>query len=144
MKIDPFELEERKPLADGPANFEILSALDVVSKKKADIGEMTPDQMKIIFRVWDKDGVEGVVTDYVPYELKWKLSAFLRGIGKPELSKTGNIDTVTFAGICGKFILKTKTSAEYGARINVSEYVTKEVKKENPSTEPELDDDIPF
>ena len=124
MRIEPFKIEDFPLLAEGEAQFQIIEAEDVVSKKASNRGIMEPDQLRIKFRVWDKDGKEGTCMDYFPYDLTWKLGKILESIGLERLAQTGDIDPLQFSSRAGKCFLET-SEYEGKKRTSISYYLKK-------------------
>lgn len=143
MKFDPLSDEELKKqrgvLTPGPANFEILEAADTVSKSSGN------PMIKLQLRVWDKDGREGIIFDYLTSNAQWKIKNLLESIGCIDLYGSGEIDPGALVGSGGNaiiFIEKDRTG-QYGDSVKIRDYVIKPQNKET-TTALASDDDIPF
>lgn len=144
MRIAPFEIEEFPLLQEGEANFQIISAEDVISHGAAKQGLLEPDQIRVKMKVWDINGKQGVCFDYIPYnpDYRWKLGKFLSAIGMERLSKTGDIDTDVFSERAGKCVVKTD---EYnGTKKTVINYYLKKEINQDSSGIDTFDDNINF
>ncbi len=145
MQIEPFKIEEQVLLAVGEANFQIIKAEDVVSKDRLKKGLTDPDQLKVMFRLWDKNNVEGFSSDYFPYrqEMLWKLGKLLKAVALEKLSETGNIDPIELNNRSGKCNIFTDNHEKFGKQTRIQSYIKKEIVGSIPIL-PETRNDVPF
>ena len=135
MRITPFKIDEFPVLQEGEAKFQIIEAVDVVSKEALNQGIVEPTQIRVKMKVWDVNGKQGICFDYIPYnpDYRWKLGKFLCAIGMEKLSESGDIDPLLFSERAGKCIVKTD---EYnGIKKTVINYYLKKEIKSDPTTD---------
>ena len=146
MRYKPMTKEElaaqRGTLKAGPCDFEVVDAKDQLSKAGNEM-------VKLTLRVWDSEGREGQLFDYLVGSASWKIASFFESIGNPEHYESGEIDTLAILGACGKATLAIEkdTTGKYGDQAKVKFYVKPgEAKKEpkNPDDVRQDGDDIPF
>ncbi len=144
MKLEPFKIEGFPVLAIGKANFQIIEAADVVSKKEAENGVTTPNMLRVKFQLWDINGKRGIAKVWFSYaeDWRWKLGKLLEAVGLEKLADTGDIDPHLFQDKAGKCNLGVE---EYNSedRTVIKSFIKKEVS-DNAGTNDDLDDDIPF
>jgi len=145
MQIEPFKIEEQTLLAEGEASFQIIKAEDNVSKGRSKKGLTDPDQLKVTFRLWDKNNKEGFSIDYFPYrqDMLWKLGKLLQAIALEKLSETGNIDPLELNSRAGKCNIFIDDSEGFDKKTRIQSYLKKEIIEETIETS-NFDDDIPF
>lgn len=147
MKFTPKTEEELKKemvaLVKGMADFEI----EQVSEEKSSNGN---DMLKVTLKVWDQEGTEGKIWDYITTTAQWKLKQLLDAVGQGDKYETGEIHTHELEGKTGKLKIRIqKATGEYGEKPAVAEYVkksgqvkTSEIKKQElPDFNP--DEDVP-
>lgn len=141
-------------LAEGEAEFEVLSAEDQVSK--------TGNEMiKLHLKVWDCNGKQGTIFDYLLEKGVWRIEQFCESTLIPVAKfKSGELNAVDCSGKTGKLTIKTQKdkSGQYPDKSSVSGYLPR--KNSNESSKSNLgqtdtvsnkanktsdfDDDIPF
>lgn len=131
--------------AEGECFFKVKEAIEGYSKNRN-------PQTTIKFQVRDKNGDEGIVTDYFPHtkNMAWKMHKLLKAVKKPEWNRPEGFDIEDLVGLNGRGILvdsfyetpeKTFVSSKMGDFIdpNANEVpATKVAAKEDDS------DELPF
>lgn len=86
--------------AEGECFFKIKEAIEGYSKSRN-------PQTVIKFQVRDKNGEEGVVTDYFPHtkNMAWKMNKLLKAVKKPEWNRPEGFDTEDLVGLNGRGML---------------------------------------
>lgn len=141
------ELEKKKvKLKVGICSFEILKAED----HKTEAGN---ESIKLIVKVYDIEGNEATVFEYIGQNAQWKLKQLLSSIGKNDLYKSGDINPSDLEGGSGKCLvyLNKDRSGQFKDSFKIKEYYPDETgsnkapvkKAELPVPTPD-DDDIPF
>ncbi len=131
------ELQQGILLKAGVADFEIVNVQEKTSQNTGN------EMLELKLRVWDEDGAEGVVYDYIISSEKtiWKLYQLSKALSGIKIySEDGCFDPNKLIGQKGKLILKiTAPSGEYPARNQVKSYCEFEVAVPEFSKE-----EIPF
>lgn len=128
---------EKSMLAIGEADFEVTKATDKISSKGNPMIELQ-------IKVWDKDGKQGTLFDYIVSNVHWKMLQFFASIGAPDLYFEGDIDPNMLVGMTGRAILavqKDKTG-KYSDKIVISEYLEKSNATKNATTKSDEPDDF--
>lgn len=144
----PEDLEAERPqLSVGKANFEIVGAEDAVSKSGNEM-------IKLSVKVWDKDGNSGVLFDYLPCNVAFKIRSLCLAIGKPDwYAPDFDLQAQMLVGQCGDCGLAIEKSQDpqYPDRIKIKAYYEADegAAKIDKSTKAvsstaDFDDDIPF
>ncbi len=136
---------QQKVLSQGIVDFTISKAEEAVSKNSG------KDMLKLVLKVWDCHGVEGLVYDYITASPKmaWKLKHFFESIGQGEQYQKGTINSEELIGKSGKAILAMQSdkTGQYGDKIGVKDYMEKvgedKVKNDLPDFTSK-DEDVPF
>ena len=148
MKFKPLSEQEmqqaRNNLSPGPAQFEVLAAEEQRSKSGNDM-------IKLQLKVWDKNGNQGIVYDYLMAisQMQWKLKHFCEATEKDHLFTGGLIkaeDCLGQAGECQLQLQKDK-AGEYGDQIKVKDYGNEsfpKAKGEAEGPQAEAEQDVPF
>lgn len=131
MNFEPFDINEETSIQPGNASFEIISNKDAISKSGKEM-------MVVSMKVWDANGTEGILNDYLLPSVTWKLKNFLKSIKKEELADAGIIKENSLEGLSGTLRIKKEVNEKYGTNMKVSDYINEE-KKEVP-----FDDPLPF
>ena len=151
MRYTYVENPERSSLlSEGTGNFEVISA----EEKTSSAGN---DMLKLILKVWDKDGNVAQVFDYLVghKQMLWKIKHFCESIGKPQLYSESSpvIKANELLGLSGDCSIETQSKRTvngktYDARSVIEDYIPAEEKaskKEDPAKQAAIfDDDIPF
>lgn len=146
-KSDAELRQERGLIEPGLCQFEIVSAEETKSKAGNDM-------LKLILKVWDKNGREGTIFEYLTADFQWKLKSLCVAIGKASLYESGSItpdDLVGHSGQAEIYIAKDKTG-KYGDAPKVKHFHTEQpIKADDPTKKggspnepPNFDEDIPF
>lgn len=131
------ELNANNLLTPGIANFEVVQAMQKVSKSGNSMIEMK-------LRIWDRNGKEKIIHDYlvdIP-SMSYKIKHFCDSTEMSDKYEQGCFSDVDCIGKTGKLkiiISKDKTGG-YPDKNSVADYLTTESKKEDAFH----DDDIPF
>lgn len=136
---------QRGNLKPGQADFEVIAAKDDVSKKGNPM-------VKLTLSIWDSEGRQGQIFDYLVSNVQWKIKGFFDSIGNPEAYESGEIDADVIVGACGKvqLVMQKDISGKYGDQIKVRDYLKAgEIKEsQKPTSDPASilggEDDIPF
>lgn len=123
MNFTPLSDEELNAqkglLAPGVADFEVVEAKDEVSKSSGN------EMIKLNLKVWDSQGKQGMVFDYLVSTVSWKIKQFFDAIGKPEIYNVGTITSQNLIGASGKATLgiQKDRTGKYGDQTKVVEYI---------------------
>lgn len=148
MKFQPKseqELQAMNLIDPGTYQFEVVTATDKISKKG---NEMIEVQLKI----WDINGHEHIVYDYLLESMAYKLKHFadVCGLGDKYLAgELGSLDCVGRGGKVELIIQDGQPKPDgglYPAKNAVKDYVLKGSGNTKPAVidEPFVDDDLPF
>lgn len=151
MKFTPLDEEalnaQRGILKEGEADFEVMIANDKFSKSSGQ------PMIELKLKVWDCEGKEGIIFDYLVGNVQWKLHQFLASVGRLDLYESGDVNTDILLGMCGKALLKLQKdkTGKYPDQMRVTEYfipsAPTENKKESTQSPASIlanEDDIPF
>lgn len=151
ITFDPFtdeELTQKQKVAvallePGIANFEIKVC--ILNKSKSS----NNDQFFLTLAVWDVNGKEGTIFDYIPLtpDLRWKLASICKAVVLTEKLKTGKLSESDFAGKCGKCKIKIEKSEQYGEQNKIHYYIEDDGSPKKDAVaevDKELNDDVPF
>lgn len=122
MRFDPLSEEDlqkqRGVLTPGLADFEVIESVDTLSKEKK-----TP-MIKLTLKVWDCNGTEGFIFDYLVSTVQWKIKRFFDSIGNPDSYLSGNMEASSLIGNAGKAVLEIQKdrSGKYGDQIKIKDY----------------------
>jgi hypothetical protein len=142
MRFTPLTKEQlaaqRGVLKPGPAEFMVTEAKEDTSKSSGN------PMIKLTVKVWDDDGREGTVFDYLLESVQWKLAAFFESIGRPELYESGELDPVVLVGLTGRCKLQTQkdSTGKYADQTKIVDYLKPDSKK--PKSNLLEDEDDPF
>lgn len=150
MKFNPLtdkELaEQRGTIAAGKGDFEVLEAEERLSKSSGN------PMLALKLKVWDQNGREGRIFDYIVANAQWKLKACLESIGLGADYDKGEINPMHIEGKSGRLLIEVKKDPDYGDKPVVKTYLplqeTLEIKDQakaiNATEPPDFSDDIPF
>ena len=131
----------RSPLSEGPANFEVSSAQEKVSKSGNAM-------MELKLRVWDINGVEGIIYDYLVdiEQMAYKIKHFWESVEFMSVYESGNFSSDDCIGKAGKCELKWKKSknTQYPDRMVIADYIKPSNGKPEKNNENFFNDDISF
>jgi hypothetical protein len=149
MKFNPKSKEEAMSaglLPKGNYPFVVKNATEEVSKSGNSM-------VKLILCVWDENGREHTLFDYLMESIEYKLHHFCYAIGLEDISLTGEFDchrVIGTQGVCKIYIKEDKTG-EYPPKNAIADYVLKEknknekeIKGSKESKEEFIDSEIPF
>lgn len=133
---------QRGILTPGHADFEVIEAIDTVSKSSGN------PMIKLTLKAWDAEGRQGVVFDYLVSNAQWKIKNFFESIGRPETYDSGNIDATLLVGATGKAEIEIQkdTTGKYGDQPKIKDYVNKtgSMKASVKDAAEIFGEDIPF
>lgn len=142
------ELEKSKLIPEGDYDFQVVKSNSKISSKGNPMAELT-------LNVWDKEGNEHTVFDYLVFStvnlnIK-KISNFCKSVGLEEQYRLGCIPE-DLKGLSGKLSLSIQDEQEkkgggfYPKKNVVSDYIKLDVVTNTTVTEGEnfVSDDIPF
>ena len=140
MKFTPIPKEELAKqqgiLIAGEADFTIDKAEETVAKKSGN------PMLKLELKVWDKNGTEGKVWDYIVDSARWKILQLCDSIGRLELYDAGEVTPYALEGQSGKCIITVEKN-EHGERAKIKSYFPKVASKEEVKKEIKKKDDVP-
>ncbi len=122
MRFSPKSKEEiaaeRGVLKAGEGEFIVTEALETTSKSGNEM-------MKLKLKVWDSEGREGMVFDYLINNVHWKLYNFFESIGNLEAYEAGVLDPLVLIGAAGKCKLGIQKDAtgKYGDQTKIVDYL---------------------
>ena len=133
------ELQREMLIPEGEYNFEITKATEKVSKAGNPM-------IEIAIKVWDKEGKERYVYDYLMTSrpsLLYRIKNLCEAIGKNEIYEKGQISETDLYGASGKLTISIQSaSVQHPAKNIVKNYIASEIKPEE--NEDKFDDDLPF
>lgn len=151
-------------LVEGEGNFQVISCIEKDSKAGNRM-------LEVDLNVWDSNGKQKKVRDYIMIDDSVKLYYFSHACGLEVEYKNGTLKSEMYDGRCGKCVIgispagdrvdnRTGESKHYDAKNNIRKYKIKEKADPAPSKAtiydapsssvraptppPLLDDDIPF
>lgn len=129
MKFTPKTEEQVKSgrmLTPGECDFEVRDAKDEISKKGNAM-------IHLVLDVWDSEGEQAIVHDYLIEAMPHKVRHFCYGVGLGHAYESGDLS----AGICigkgGRCKLTIKEDQQYGPKNNIADYVLAESTKAKPN-----------
>ncbi len=149
MRINPKSNEELQSLGliePGVYSFEVMNALDTVSKSGNDM-------IKLQLKVWDKSGAERIIFDYLLDAMAFKLRHFAESTGLLDKYNHGELLAEDCVHRCGKVELAIEKGSPkqdggmYPDKNTVKDYVVSDetfVKTTQSKIDPAFDDSIPF
>ena len=145
MRYDPTpedQLNQRTLLAEGEGTFEVLKAEDKISKAGNEM-------IELLLKVWDKDGKQSTIFDYLVSNQQWKILHFFKSTGSVKDYLEGDLDPQNLIGTGGKLKIAVKKDPQYGDQNKVADYLEggatakQSTEEVHPSTSND-DDSIPF
>lgn len=135
---------ENQLLAEGDADFQVIKATDEVSKSGNEM-------IALLLKVWDSEGREGTIFDYLLPKLAWKIKHFCEATGiSMDKFKSNQLCAADCADKTGKAKIKTQVdkTGQYQPKSVIADYFIKlnagkEATAQNGNPPP-FDDDIPF
>lgn len=143
--------KQRGQLLPGSADFEILYAEESVSKQGNPM-------IKLQLKVWDSEGKQGLIFDYITNNAQWKIRQLLESVERIDLYGTGELAASQLEGRTGKatIYLQKDKSGKYEDSMKIKDYLSESSADPKavelaeslgatllPSQKPG-DDDIPF
>jgi hypothetical protein len=137
------ELKEINLLPDGKYHYEVIDAMDDVSKKSGN------EMIKLILRIYDKQDKAHTVYDYLLSAMEFKLLHFCEANDLQSKYQSGSLtaeDCISKKGIVE--IYMQEASGSYGPKNSVRDYIVNaDVLVEssvNQTKDEFFSDDVPF
>jgi len=143
------EMERGDLIPDGNYDFMVADAAETYSKAGSEM-------IKLTLKVWDKDGRERTIFDYLLDALPYKIAHFAEATGLFDKYQEGVLsadDCIGKSGECKIYIQKSK-DPQYGDKNSVGDYLLPDdaqvAKQERKAAEAkgqpvdDLNDDLPF
>lgn len=136
------ELAVMNLVPDGQYQFEVIKAEDTQSKSGNDM-------IKLQLKVWDLEGREHTIFDYLLEAMPKKLKHFAKHLGLIAKYESGELLADDCVGKCGTLdlVIQEDKTGKYPPRNSVADYVEKKDFVNHGSTVKEDDlfnDTIPF
>lgn len=145
MKFQPKseeEVKKNKLMEEGDYDFIVVNAENVISKAGNEM-------IKLKLNVWDKQGKEKCVFDYLLESMDYKLRHFCEITGLIDTYNSGDVDAMDCLNKSGKAHIIIDIGKEkpgggfYDDRNAIKDYVKSEIKQTKKDDKFESDD-IPF
>jgi len=151
MRFTPKTPEELKTMGlieEGEYPFEVLEAEEQLSKKGNEM-------IKLKLKIWDNNGRERTVFDYIMEAMAFKLIHFCDYTGLKDKYEAGSLTADACIGRSGRLHLvvepgsEKQTGGKYDDKNSVKDYLDASVPASKPGPvangiEPGFDDDLPF
>lgn len=124
-------------LPDGVYDFQVKTAEQCTSKKGNPM-------IKLGLIVWDKEGREHHVNDYLLEIMKYKLKHFCDATSLDDKYQAGSFDASDCIGKSGRCKLKIEESEGYAPKNSVHDYVKSQEKVKAQNEAEFISDDLPF
>ncbi len=137
------ELSVMNLIPEGEYQFEVQSAEDTTSKSGNDM-------IKLVLCVWDSEGRQHTIYDYLLEAMPKKLKHFAKHIGLLDKYESGELLATECIGKCGTLhlVIQEDKTGKYPPKNSVADYLEKKdfvAQASTPVTEADLfDDSIPF
>jgi hypothetical protein len=145
LSFNPLSEEEVLNLIEpGIYHFEVKEATEGFSQ-----GSGMP-RIALIVKVWDKNGREKIIFDYLTTSLLYKIKHFCDATGLEKVYESGKFSASDCTGKSGKCKIKIDSQEGYQPKNSVADYVAAdkdvvEMPLSSFKSKDELtDDDIPF
>jgi hypothetical protein len=140
--------KEFKPIPKGEYAFEVLEAIDTISKEKPD-GTGGNEMIQVTLAIWQGERVVCRVWDYLLPSMEAKLRHACDACGLLDRYQSGNLQAADFLGRTGRLKIKIKKeTSDYPAKNEVEDYCCRPAKglAANRGDEPPplRDEDLPF
>ena len=140
------EINTSNLIEKGEYPFLIFDAIDYISKSSQ------KEMIKLFVRIWDINGHERTICDYLGEDMAYKLRHFSEATGLLDKYNTGELkpsDCVNKQGHLKLDIQKGKAKGDgtfYGDSNTIKDYIVGEVKPKQPlSFDKDMpNDDVPF
>jgi hypothetical protein len=135
---------QRGTIEPGECDFEVVVAEETTSKASGQ------PMLKLQLKVWDKNGREGFVFDYITADAQWKIKNLCDAIGHSDLYLSGTVHQGSLVGQCGKAMIKIQEdkTGKYGPSPKVKYYIEPGAAKAKSANDlppfDKGDEDIPF
>jgi hypothetical protein len=149
-----FDISEDEPkqtkLKEGAASFKVIDANDTDDKGfQLKTRDGKNSMMRVVLGVKDSYGGSGIMYDYFPANLGWKIRAFLKSVNRSTWASNGQLSPSELKNLQGLCILKSDSSPDYPDRVKVGSYTERTMSEPANETTPQdmhEDDleDIPF
>ena len=135
MRFTPLseeEIKESNLFEPGIYNFEVLEALDKISKSGNEMIELK-------IKIWDNNGKEKIIYDYLLEMMKFKLKHFSECVSLEDKYNDGGINANDCIGKSGELdlIIYVDKKGRYADKNAVKDYIVNKDKND-------ISDDIPF
>jgi hypothetical protein len=143
MRFKPLSEEEiqMEGLIDpGQYSYQVIEATDEKSKSGNDM-------IKLKLRVWDANGKERLIFDYLLEAMAFKLRHFCEGLGLLESYNSGTLSSASCEGKCGhlELMIQKDKTGQYAPKNAVKDYIVKDKSdSEAKVAEGFIEDDLPF
>lgn len=130
-------------LKPGEYAFQVKNAEDAVSKAGNAM-------IRLTLAVWDDQGKERIITDYLLAALMYKVKHFCDAVGLEDKYQQGKFEAIDCVGKSGRCKIKIDEQDGYAPKNSVQDYIKNKVtkleskKEEQKDTNGFVDDDIPF
>lgn len=136
------EITKSGLLEKGEYDFVVKSAQIKPSKSSG------KPMVELVLGVWDKEGREHTIFDYLVDAIEYKIRHFCYSVGLGDKYEAGGFypeESIGKNGLCKVFIKEDK-SGQYPPKNSIADYLQgKKEMKTNPKQEEEFkDDDVPF
>lgn len=137
------EIAEAACWGPGEYNFEVIEAEDTTSKSSG------AEMIKLKIKVFNDEGAERTVFDYLLQSVAWKMRHFCYGTGLEQAYENGTLQAMQCVGKCGRVLLRIDQQEGYQAKNAVKDYVVgdgvkQNVKAANAAPAPSDSDEPPF
>jgi hypothetical protein len=137
------ELDCLNLLQPGEYDFMVKDAVSTISKSSGN------PMMKLIIYVYDKNGREHTITDYLLESLMYKVRSFAYGVGLDAQYESGGFlpeHCINRTGRCEIIIDEPQPGSKYNPKNVIKTYI-KKPKDNDPikhEIDPDMNDSIPF
>jgi hypothetical protein len=144
------ELQQMNLLPDGVYTFEVIESVNTISKTSGN------EMIKLTLKVWDHNGVERIITDYLIEAYLFKLLSFCEATNLLEKYNSGILLDTDCYGKIGKVYIVIKKGKPvpndpegkmYPDSNSIKEYIKQDKSYEsNKKQESDIpfDDELPF
>lgn len=135
MKFDPEEANNL--VKEGPVDWEVIKSVDHTTKSGNEC-------IKVIFKIWDTDGKEGVATRYLTQA--WMLKQLCEACDMMDKFKTGEVLASDLQSKTGKGISKIEKDPEgvHEDKNVIVKFLKPVATSGVVDKTPPFEDDIPF
>ncbi len=141
------EIQSMNLLEEGTYDFQVIDAIDTLSKANNEM-------IKLTLKIWDKNGLEKIMDDFLLEKMAFKLRHFSECTGLLEKYETGQMNSHDCIGKSGKLEIKIDKGKPipndpdgryFPDKNSVKDYIKQELKELSTNKdESPFDDEIPF